>query len=49
MFTIINSIINKVELTAKRCPSPSHYQSLKRNFNHESETENNKRLGVWRN
>ena len=48
MFTIINSIINKVDITAKRCPSPSHYQQ-KRNFNHESETENNKRLGVWRN
>ena len=39
------NISNKVEITAERCCSPNHYQQELK-FNHESETENNKRLGV---
>lgn len=28
MFTLINSIINEVEITAERCSSPTHYQQI---------------------
>ena len=28
MFTLINSIINEVEITAERCSSPNHYKQL---------------------
>ena len=41
-------MLTKRDNALQRSPL-NHYQSLKRNFNHESETENNKRLGVWRN
>lgn len=28
MFILINSIINKFEITAERCSSPNHYRQL---------------------
>lgn len=40
-------MLTKRDNALQRSPL-NHYQQ-KRNFNHESETENNKRLGVWRN